>query len=287
MVLHPFLFAAAPILFLYAFNIYEASFSDALLPLAISLGVTALLFFTLSAILKNRQEAGLLVTLILVLFFSFGHFIDATHKVRSLKSIHIAWPLYALIFILGVYLIIRYRKNLKNATIILNVIAIAMVAISLFNITASTLKARPTLPKLESRKLNPAAVKDKSKLPDIYYIIFDSYASERTMKDYYGYDNSGLVTFLRSKGFYVPSEGRSNYVMTEESLSSSLNMTYLDFFSKNPGANSRDKRCVHKLMRENQVVKSLKSLGYSYTLMRNGWFAWRGETHADMTPVKS
>jgi hypothetical protein len=95
------------------------------------------------------------------------------------------------------------------------------------------------------------------------------------------------VTFLRSKGFYVPAQARSNYLMTEESLSSSLNMTYLDFFSKNPGENSHDKRSELKFMRENRVAKSLKSIGYSYTLFRSDWFAWRGETFADRIPVTS
>lgn len=287
MVLHPFLFAVAPILFLYAINIYEASIGDAWPPLVISLVLTALVFLVLRAILKNKREAGLLVSLTLILFFSFGRFVVVAAKIPFLKGAPIAWLIYAAVFVAGIYLIVRNREHLKNATVILNIIAIALVLMSIVTIVTSSVKSQPVLTRPKTQRPDPTIVGDKSKLPDIYYIVFDSFAGERSMKEYYDYDNSGLTGFLRSKGFYVPGDSRSNYAMTEMCLCSALNMTYIEPSSRDDGANSNDKRQVHKLMRENLVAKFLKEQGYRYSLVKNDWFAWQGKTLADVTPVNS
>ncbi len=43
----------------------------------------------------------------------------------------------------------------------------------------------------------------------------------------YGYDNTEFLNALRERGFYVGECSQSNYVRTEISLASSLNMMYL------------------------------------------------------------
>lgn len=287
MVLHPFLFAAIPILYLYAFNIGQASFADALIPLLVSLAVTAVVFFTLKAILKNKDEAGMLVSLALIVFYSYGHVRNAVSGVSLLSKVPIWLPLYAVIFVVGVWLVARYKDGLIKPTKIVNVVAVALLVMSLFNIALNKAKGQLSSPALENRNLVASAVWDEKNLPDIYYIVVDSFASESSLKEYYGYDDSGFVNFLEKKGFYVAENSRSNYMETFLSLASSLNMTYVNFLSKKPGESSSDRGLPYLMLRKNEVARRLKTIGYTYLLFSSGWGGWRGGTNADVTLTKS
>ncbi|GAG86628.1 unnamed protein product, partial [marine sediment metagenome] len=57
---YPFLFAMFPTLSLFAYNISEVREEYLLLPIAISLAMTAGVFFTLRLITKNYEKSGLL-----------------------------------------------------------------------------------------------------------------------------------------------------------------------------------------------------------------------------------
>ena len=64
--------------------------------------------------------------------------------------------------------------------------------------------------------------------PDIYYIIFDSYARTDALAELYNYDNSSFEEALENRGFYVAKQSRSNYAHTAFSLSSSMNMIHIN-----------------------------------------------------------
>src|SRR5690606_10374696 len=63
--------------------------------------------------------------------------------------------------------------------------------------------------------------------PDVYYLIYDKYASNEVLDEYYGYDNSSFHEQLEERGFYVSASSRTNYPRTIFSLASSLNMEYI------------------------------------------------------------
>src|ERR1035437_726347 len=71
-----------------------------------------------------------------------------------------------------------------------------------------------------------------SEKPDVYYIILDMYTRADILRQVHKYDNSPFIQQLTAKGFYVGSCSQSNYGITTLSLSSSLNMDYLESFSK-------------------------------------------------------
>ena len=72
LIIHPFLFAVFPILFLYSHNVEQLFFSDTLLPLAFMSVVTILLVLLLALILKNGRKAAIIVSVFLILFFMYG-----------------------------------------------------------------------------------------------------------------------------------------------------------------------------------------------------------------------
>ncbi|MGE5859938.1 MAG: hypothetical protein ACM34J_05270, partial [Ignavibacteria bacterium] len=73
-VIHPFLFAVIPILFLYAHNLDEAQFSNVILPSAVMLAVIALTYLLLGIFIKDGKLKGVILTFSLAMFFSYGSF---------------------------------------------------------------------------------------------------------------------------------------------------------------------------------------------------------------------
>jgi len=82
-IIHPFLFAAFPILFLFAHNIKELEFFALIIPITLVLLFASLLLFLSKLILKDSQKAAAIVSLALVLLFSYGQFVYLTDDFRS------------------------------------------------------------------------------------------------------------------------------------------------------------------------------------------------------------
>jgi hypothetical protein len=102
--------------------------------------------------------------------------------------------------------------------------------------------------------------------PDIYYIILDGYPRSDILKKLYRYENSQFTTYLENKGFIVPDENHSNYGMTAVSLSSTLNMDYLDSYA--PGLeNSHFWWLMVPLIDQSRTRTFLESQGYKYVSM--------------------
>jgi hypothetical protein len=73
LVIHPLLVGVYPALALLAYNIEEISPRMSLRALAVSLIVSALLFLLCHWLLKDWSKAGLVTSITLILFFSYGH----------------------------------------------------------------------------------------------------------------------------------------------------------------------------------------------------------------------
>jgi len=115
-VIHPFLIALIPILHLLAINKGQAGFNDALVPLLISLGFTIVAFVILGLVLKNWEASGLIVSLFLVLFFTPGHLVDILHRFPAKILLNILFIVLCVILALTVFILIWFRKRLRNMT---------------------------------------------------------------------------------------------------------------------------------------------------------------------------
>lgn len=236
-VIYPFLFSIFPILSLYAHNKHELLFSITFVPSAIVLGATFLLVLLLGAILKNYRKAGLVVALMLFLFFSYN---PVNSMIEGWKVGNLAVPrgryllsILGAFFILAVYLIIKTRSNLHNFTNILNIAAFSLLAIPLLDVGAYNFKANSNLPDHDSSTADIEVVGSPNGdiLRDIYYIVLDGHASSSTLKTYYDYDNHEFTDYLAEKGFYIADKSQSNYAHTHLSLASTLNMEYINYLS--------------------------------------------------------
>ncbi|MBC8390541.1 MAG: hypothetical protein H8E13_21145, partial [Actinobacteria bacterium] len=293
-IIHPFLFAIFPILFLYSHNIGQlsmVSLSEILIPIVIILGFTAIavLFFWL-ILKKDCKKAGIIVAIFLVLFFSYGRVYD---PIKGLKigNFIIGGHRYLLVvwlilFILGTYFTIRTKKDLRNFSNILNVIAIVLVLFSLVNIGFYKFKTRDIQEDSSIVLQDGEAVifESLTELPDIYYIILDGYAGESSLEEFYDYDNHEFINFLTEKGFYVASKSRCNYPWSYLSLASSLNMEYINYLSEDAGLKSDDRTVPYQMITTNKVWKFLHSKGYKFVhLNSSGWGPTDRNRNADIS----
>lgn len=107
--------------------------------------------------------------------------------------------------------------------------------------------------------------------PDVYYIILDTYGQGDTLKECWNYDNSSFINFLKDKGFYVAEHSHSNYDRTIFSVSSVLNMQYLDD-TRPPGykLKSDEKSVYIRLTQNNAVGHLFRQAGYQLINLSSG-----------------
>jgi len=270
--IHPILLSVYPVLFLYSYNISQTAFKEILLPTAISSGFSLILLFIIILLSKNKFKSSLFISLLLLLFFSYGHLSEILfHKLRTKNPDYVLIPVFSLALILFVWLIIKTSANLNFITHIINLTAFSLILLSCFSIIKFSLETgKPVIPEADLEKRISAANIKTDNLPDIYYIILDGYAGEETLKNIYNFDNSEFLNFLRSKGFFIASKSRSNYIHTALSLASSLNMNYLhDFFNKSYSKDN-SMRIMFDLINNNITQRILKKIGYTTININSG-----------------
>ncbi len=291
LVIHPFLFAIFPVLFLFARNIDEIPATDLLLPVLVLIAGTLILLFSSRFITKSYNKSGIITFFFLVLFFSYGHvnrLIQSLVMARlDIGELHISTqfvlgPLWALLFIVGAVLVIKAHRDFSNSTKFLNVVAITVVVISLINVgiyeinTTHWVPEKAHMPKETIEESASLTLDRPNSLRDIYYIILDTYTRQDILEEFCGYDNSEFINYLTSKGFYVATKSCSNYPATQYSLASSLNMDYLTAEElANPGT-------LNRMWKNSKVSRLLKERGYRYIYTGAGSLLKDMGTYADV-----
>lgn len=288
--IHPLLFAIFPILFLSSQNIGRVSFSDVLVPSAVVLGATTLLILLLRALFRDDDKTGILVSVFLALFFSYGHAFDVIRNVRIGRVVldnHVyLMVIWCEVLASSIYFIAKTDRNLQNLTNVANIVAVSLVAMSLSNIGIHVLTTRDGQEYGRGSREGGAEssatdLGDDVTLPDIYYVILDGYASLSTLEEIYGYDNHDFVDHLATRGFFVASDSRSNYPTTYHSLASSLNMEYINHIADIVGVESKDLTALSQMIEDNNAVSFLKSKGYTFVHLSSGWGATESSRLAD------
>jgi hypothetical protein len=98
--------------------------------------------------------------------------------------------------------------------------------------------------------------------PNIFYIILDAYARQDVLKEIFDYSNDEFIHYLDSKGFYIADRSTANYNFTQLSLASSLNYSYLDFFTKGVGVENTNYAPLYKAILNNRASGFLEQHGY-------------------------
>jgi hypothetical protein len=279
--LHPVLFATFPALFIYANNVNWVRPHTVVGPIVVLLLVTLALWLLATAMLRDVVRAAMIVSLLLLLFFSFGIFYLWLMGVLGGESASASAVLPAalltiwmLVFGLVTYAIVKTARDIRGLTTIANVVAGCLVAMCVIQIGTGLRRPAPVNPSeiyATDVEKGPKALSDPDSLPDIYYIILDGYAGSDILQQVYDLDNRGFLEGLEARGFYVGAESRANYCQTLLSLASSLSFSYLDELVDVIGPDYPDRSPVVEMVRDGSVIRLLRERGYRIVAFASGY----------------
>jgi len=288
---HPFLFSTYPILALYSVNILQVSPTVFIRPMAISLIICMVIFILINLLMKNIEKTGLIVTLFLVLFYSYGHlyqFLEASRSLAGLGHHRFLLFFYLTLFILGLFGVVYKLKNLVAITGILNWVSIFLVGVSLLQIAYNQGRVIIANEKVKQASDTPTILHppEGKPLPDIYYIVLDMRTRSDVLNEEYGYDDTEFIQALEDLGFFVAECSRSNYGETSSSITSALNLDYLEQIAKDFYLTSEDTQST--LLKESYVRTNLQKLGYK-TVAFETEYPWSELKDADyyISPTRS
>ena len=186
-----------------------------------------ILFFGLSwFISRNYTLAGLVTFFISLWYLFFGAIYDlikATLFLHFLQSYALLLPVLLLVNIAVTWWLKHNKQLHQKLFLYLNVLFL------LFCIADAFLLVNKRRNYKEAAIANPLPF-DQTKVtqkPNVYFLLFDEYPGYTSLRDSFAFLNDSLYQFLNKKEFvFLPVN--ANYNMTFYSMSSMLNMHYID-----------------------------------------------------------
>jgi hypothetical protein len=288
LIFYPFLFVLYHVLFYYSYNIKELELAMVVTAILYGLAFTSVLFLLLNQVLKNKVKTGLILLPFLFIFLNYTRIYRTFVGFGGEDHFLCQYPSILLIcgalFIAYSYIIIKSKKQFDKSTKFLNVLATFLMVITLINIVTFEIQMKRYLkPEIDSTQDMETVLADSQivgETPDIYYLIFDRYANQHILKEYYNYDNAEFINFLANKGFYIGDKSRSNYPDTYLSLASSLNLKHLVYLEDKTRL-SQDETPVLKMLENNLTLRFLKNRGYKYIHLGSWWGGTKWNKYAD------
>ncbi|MBI5951028.1 MAG: hypothetical protein HY865_05180 [Chloroflexi bacterium] len=214
---------------------------------------------------SNLERAAAITSITLLLFFSYGHVSGIMSEGegfgRIMETHRRLGALWIVLLVVGIFTASKmkdigaFTKGANVMTGALCIMAISQVVFSA--IQHPGVKAASNTPK----DLSTVSTSD----PDVYYIVLDAYSRADLLQEVTGFDNSEFINEMKAMGFILPACTQSNYHATLPSLTSTLNMNYLDKLPPNQQylPNYYD---YIPYLQQNLVMRIFKERGYeTYT----------------------
>lgn len=226
-------------------------------------------------IIKSIQKALLFSSVFVYLSLSYGEFYDLFNSQNWLfEGFGECYTIS--IFLLFIIALVRMRILAMSKVIsLISVAGVITLTLLIFQIMAfANLNSSKFLDKVDFQNFHkPVEVKKTLRaenLPNILYIVLDEYERPNLINKFFD-STVEIESDLESLGFKVFGKSRSNYPLTNYSLSSSLNMGYIDY--SRPG---KEKSSVWPSlkwsMKNNKLFKLLQLEGYDFNLQNFATF---------------
>ena len=280
---HPFILPLCFALGVFARNRFEAEIGGVIQVMIVMVLAAALLVALLRPLYRTWRRAAVAASAITFFLLYEPSLLFSLEPGDGLSlAIFAAATLLLLILLLRLW---RSRTPAAGLTLALNVIVLVVplpdiwVLVTWFagnqSIAATPSDIFPDLP------APAAAADDDARRPDIWYIVPDRYANAANLSRYSGFDNSAFLTMLRAKGFTIVDNAHSNYQRTAVSMTSVLNLDYLDGFSRFPESDGRDWRPLYRALEDNRVSRFLDRADYRIYRFGSHWEPTRYDPYAD------
>lgn len=235
---YPIILAIYPPLAIYSFNNQYVHFSETYRVLGITLSLSIILFFILDWRIKDYKISALIESYFILLFFSYGHVFNFIEKINTNfgRNLYVTIFWIGLLF-LGIRKILKKQINQHSATQFLQFTSVILLILIIFQIGnyeyIKYYSNKNTILNNKNSTIDTTSI-NEGVLPDIYYIILDGHTRSDILLEYFDYDNSEFIGELTELGFFVGECSQSNYWHTALSLTSSLNINYLETFLQDP-----------------------------------------------------
>lgn len=274
-IVHPLFFAIYPVLELFSNNVSQVVISDVYRSFAATFLITGIFFLAFRFLAKDWQKAGLLISGSLALFFSYGHVISVIRGF-SIGTVLIGrnsvlLPCWGLLFIVWAWWVIHAR-NLNNITSTFNLVGLFLLLMPLYTVSSYSIRSEMIRRSQKTVTTEALVQQFQGKPPDVFYIILDMHARNDVLQTIYGYDDSWFISALKDRKFYVAGQSASNYSSTLQSISSSLNMEYINDLEKTYGADSTNREPLGLLLQNNKIFQLFKKNGYKIAAFRSDDF---------------
>jgi hypothetical protein len=237
------------------------------------------------------HKAGLLTSMYILLFFNYGivyESIDFLSITRTSALRVVAINLPYILGLLGLLTLILFKLQKPEyaiyctSTTLLNIIALTLVGGVVVREGNLALTSAANTPISGSGVDSPAlevVVPEQlpETLPDVYYLIFDGYSRNDYLQSHWGIDNMAFTEQLEALGFYIADDSVSNYTYTIASISSALNLQYVQDFAAAVSTRSE----LAPFVVDSHAAKTFQAMGYQYIVVTSGFLPY--STIADMT----
>lgn len=270
LLVYPFLLAYYPIFALRNHNIEYVDLATVLRSVLLATAGTIILATITYLLVGNLEKSSLIVSAVVILFFSYGH-LYALYEQTFGSPIRHRYLAGAQLLVLSVVTIVVLKKDQVARALSQFLAAASLVLLAVVLLTAVRYD-------IGEYRAAAAAVPGEApivpsqpggQLPDFYLIILDAHTRSDVLKQRFGYDNGDFVEQLTDMGFYVSSCSQSNYASTKLSLTSAL---YADY--------------IQDIVPAGQVLPPLKSSALNQALESRGYttiaFENRTRGHFDL-----
>ncbi|MFH1644760.1 MAG: hypothetical protein ABIA74_06340 [bacterium] len=273
--LQPYLISIYPAVMVAGGNLGQFYFSEFLIYICFLFVLILSVFSFLTFLYKDWNKSSLFLSLFLIFFYGFHHFANiylipvAIFTEKYFFKFQVRYSFIIAVSLL-IYLFLKLFKIKKVHKVFARVLIFPLLIIYVWAFIQMGIfykELNIEIKKWDSLQdqvyekyfTNLNLDKNNKKLPDIYYIILDTYTSEKALKKYHDKDISWFTDNLKKKGFYIAQDSFCNYVCTEISLASSLNMIHHDNFPREMFYGF-----LHHQIKNNLIIKFLKNLNYKH-----------------------
>jgi hypothetical protein len=258
-----------PLIALWKNNLGQIRAAVVFAPLLYTVVFILIVFSLWLLVFRSLEKSSLMSLATFLLVFSFGHVYNLISQVQVFVK-HIGFiklfGLYMLLFIIFLVVVIKIKKLPGSLFLFLNLFSGTLVLINLIPIISYSIQIDRTQARTKALPITQS--EQVSNRPDIYYIVLDAYARQDILKDVIGYDNSSFIKALKQRGFYIPDCAFSNYDETLLTLTSVLNLNYLDQLDVPQEDLENYIASKVNLILDNQVAKTFRDLGYQFVTGR-------------------
>lgn len=256
---YPVLLTAVPVLALFSSNLGLFQLHEVPRPFFIALMLGAILWGLGSFAFGDQQKgaAAALIATGYIWGFSFINRVAAGFVGQQAGTVVVLLACIGLAILAAKW---RPKPGFFNAMAVI-------LTIMIVGRTAVGLRAAPQVSDKNSAftELLPPGPR-----PDIFFIVADGFGRLDVLKDKHGIDLAWFRSALEERGFSVVDGSRASYIQTQLSLSSTLNLAYLQDLI-DPNQVDKEKRAFRALMESSLAARRLTASGYEHVSIGSGF----------------